>query len=112
MNSDFDLSAFRGRMCSLGAGDMRGDGGGEPSGIIAASKYDVQSVDIRYREGHRAYTLPNFTHDAIILERDVDEGTFDEVPNCIRNGARLLINSSGPIEARVLSCSYSSANTL
>ena len=55
MNSDFDLSAFRGKMCSLGAGDMPGDGGGERSGFIAGSKYDVQpvdTVDTRYREGH------------------------------------------------------------
>lgn len=74
MNSDFDLSAFRGKMCSLEAGDMPGDGGGEPIGIIAGSKYDVQLVDTRYREGHRAYNPPNSTHDAIILERDVDEG--------------------------------------
>lgn len=56
MNSDFDFSAFRGKMCSLGAGDMPGDGG-EPTGIIAGSKYDVPvNTGKRYPEVYRAYT--------------------------------------------------------
>jgi len=76
MNSDFDLRAFRGKMCSLGAGDMPGDGGGdEPTGIIAGSKYDVQLIntDTRYPEAHRAYTPQNPSVIPLVpVERDIN----------------------------------------